>query len=489
MISKSFFKSSIIYTVVGALPYMSGFILLFWFTAWLTPVQFGINALYLSLMYFVLIVSTAGWDMSVGILHFDYRDNETKLKEFIGTVYTGLLILGGGSLILFSLGGFQFFRFTFSGGDFLELVPFGMFTILSGIFNGIFKSYTGLLVNLQKPVLFFWLNLSNFIITIIASLTLLYLFPYTLYGPVLGRLIPAIISAAISLIMVARHYGFHWHVVYFRKILSYSAPLLVSAILLWVVTYIDRFIILKFLADPVLVGVYDIAIKLVLGIDLLIAGLVNSITPKVYSIWKSQNISHSTVEVNRYYNALTALVLVLIPVIIILAPIILPFLIKKPIYYQAFQYLPLLAAGYAARVWFYMFLAPIMFFKRTRAMITISVISAVVQIGVGIVMIKMFGLWGAVLTNILIKIVQAIFLYLESRKVFQYKINKWKIVYFPILVIMLVFASEIFISSGYRIWAAGFQLIFTCALIYLTYRRELSELVGKLSHLLYKPKE
>jgi O-antigen/teichoic acid export membrane protein len=486
MISRTFFKSSLIYTLIGSLPYVSGFILLFWFTAWLTPAQFGVNALYLSLMYFVQIVSTAGWDLSVGVLHFDYRDDRTKLKEFLGTVFTGLIILGCASFILFSAGGFNLFRFTFSSGDLLELIPFGIFTILSGILTGIFKTYSGLLVAMQRPVPFFWLNLTSFLITITASLTLLYLFPFTLYGPVLGRLIPAVLTAGVSLLLLARQYGLNWRYEYLKKILSYSAPLLVYAVLTWVITYIDRFIILKFLADPVMVGIYDFAVKLVLGIELIIAGLSNTITPKVFSAWKDQKVNESTQEINRYYNALTAVVLLLIPLFIILAPLIIPLLIKKPVYYQAFEFLPLLAAGYAARVWFYMLLAPVLFFKRTRALPGIFLISGIVQVVAGILLIRWLGVWGAVWTNLLVKLVQASLLLPESRKIFHFKVNKWKIVWLPVLIILFIVATEPFAGHGNRIWFGGLQLILTGILVYFTYRKELMELPGKIFPRLFR---
>ena len=58
MINRQFAKSSFIYTLVGALPYASGFLLLPWFTQYLTPAQFGINALYISLMYLMQIFAT-----------------------------------------------------------------------------------------------------------------------------------------------------------------------------------------------------------------------------------------------------------------------------------------------------------------------------------------------------------------------------------------------------------------------------------------------
>jgi O-antigen/teichoic acid export membrane protein len=73
MITRRFVQSSLIYSIVGALPYTSGFILIFWFTRYLTPAQFGVNVLYLTLMYLVQIIATFGLDMSAAVMYIDYK--------------------------------------------------------------------------------------------------------------------------------------------------------------------------------------------------------------------------------------------------------------------------------------------------------------------------------------------------------------------------------------------------------------------------------
>ncbi len=477
MISKSFFKSSLIYTIVGALPYASGFLLLIWFTTYLTPVQFGINVLYISAMYFIQILSTFGLDMSAALMYIDYKDDSKKVKQFLGTILFGLMVFGGLAAILFLCGGFQLLNIIFSTSDILVLIPFGLFTILSAVFNGIFKTYSALLIYQQRPVRFFWLNISNFVITISGSLILLYLFPFTLYGPILGRLLAAIFAASASLLLLTKEYGFEWKKSFIKPIFTFTAPLMLFALLTWVVSYIDRFIILRFMTDPTYVGIYDFGIKLVLGIELLLVGLVNVVNPKVFTVWKNQQLHGSSVEVNRYYNGLTAFVLLLIPLFVLLAPILIPLVIKKAIYYQAFGLLAILAAGYASRIWFYMFMAPLMFFKRTKVMPRIFAASAIFEIIAAIFMIQWLGLMGAVWVNFMVKPLQALLLYLESRKVFHYSFNPWKIIYLPVIFMLVVLISEIFITNQTRIFFHAGQLLVSILLVWFAYRRELVPLI------------
>ena len=473
MISKKFLQSSLIYSVVGALPYASGFILIFWFTQLLTPVQFGVNVLYLSLMYFIQILSSFGLDMSAAIMYIDYKDEAKKLRQFLGTIMLGLLVFGLLAAIIFLAGGVKLFNIVFSEADVLVLIPFGIFTIISAVFNGIFKTYSALLIYQQRPVRFFWLNISNFVLTISGSLILLYLFPFTLYGPILGRLLAAVFAASVSILLLTKEYGFEWNKSFIKPILLFTTPLMLYALLTWVVSYIDRFIILRFMDDPTYVGIYDFGVKLVLGIELLLVGLVNVVNPRVYTIWKDQQLHGSTVEVNRYYNGLTAFVLLLIPLFVLLAPILIPLVIKKEIYYQAFGLLAILAAGYASRIWFYMFMAPLMFFKRTKVMPRIFAASALFEIIAAIFMIQWLGLMGAVWVNFLVNPLQALLLYLESRKVFHYSFNPWKIIYLPLIFMAVVIVSEAFITHQTRILFHACQLLLSVLLVWFAFRKEL----------------
>jgi len=479
MISRTFFKSSLIYSLVGALPYASGFLLLPWFTQYLTPQQFGVNAMYIALMYLIQIISSYGLDMSAAVLYFDYKDDKQKVREFLGTVFIGIALLGSITFVVFVSGGLRLFNFVFKSSDFIDLFPYGIFTIISGVFNSIFKTYSGLLIYQQRPERFFWLNISNFALTIGGSLAILYFFPFTLYGPILGRLIPAVVTAFLSLMLVRREYGLSWHSSYLRKTINYCTPIIIYSLLTWVVTYIDRFLIAGLMGDATYVGIYDIAVKMVIGLDLVMTGLINTINPKVYHIWKDHDLKESNLEINRYYNGVTALFLLVIPLFILLVPKVIPLIIHKPIYYQAFGFLAILATGYATRVWFYMFLAPLMFFKRTAALPRVFVISAIFNTVCGVVLIHFFGLAGAVWTNFLVKPVQALLMYFECRKVYTLKVNKWKIFYTPLIYILVVLTSEALVPPYMKFKAEIGQLLVAVVLIYFAYRKELIPLMNR----------
>lgn len=480
MITKQFFKSSLIYSIVGALPYASGFLLIPWFMELLTPAQFGINALYISLMYFIQIIAAWGFDVSVGVLFIEYNDNRQKMREFLGTVLIVLVFSCSVTALFFITGGIRLFDVIFGSGSTFDLIPFGIFTVVSGVLNGIFKVYSNLLIYQQRPERFLWINLLNFLLTIGFSLGIVYSFPFTLYGPILGRMIPACFSAALSVILLSTEYGTSWNKEYAIKLIKYSSPLVIFALLSWIVNYIDRFLVLRVMGDTTLVGIYDFSVKLILGIDLIQIGLISSMNPKIFTIWKTEGKQESTPEVNRYYSSFTAINLLLIPLFVFLAPLLIPIIIHKEIYFEAFGYLAILGAGYATRTWYYMSLAPVLFYKKTQVLPRVFLYSAIFEIAGSTALIYFLGLPGAAIANFLVKPVQAFFMFLESRKVFRFKVNKLKILFLPILFILVVLCSEWLATDVTRNFIHAGQLLISITLVWLAYRKEISPMMRKI---------
>ncbi len=462
-----------IYSLIGALPYTTGVILIPFFTAKLTPEQFGINAIYFTLMYFVQLISSAGLDTYIGVNYFQQKDDPRKLREFIGTVLIILITLGTAVFFIMLAGGSFMFSVIFRGDQAFSFFPFGMITVFTAIFNGFFKTYSNLLVNQQRPERFFWLNITNFLIILTASLGILYAYPYTLNGPIIGRLIPAAVSCLASVVMITSEYGFNFSRKHLDGMLAFCAPMIVYGIMIWVVNYIDRYVIKYFMIDPTYVGIFDFAVKLTMGIGLLHTGLVNTIQPKVFNIWKNSNLSESTTEINRYYNGFTAITLLVLPLVTIAIPLLVPLVIKNHIYYQAFAFIGILTLGYATSPAFYLFLAPVFYFKKTKVLPRVFLYSAVIQVVMSSLLVWKFGLMGAVFSNFLIKPIQAFFLYFESRKFFTYRLNLWKLIYMPFVVIVTGIALYCFLPDRTGIIPGCIQFALTAAMVFFTYKKEL----------------
>lgn len=483
MISSNFIKSSIVYSIVGALPYACGFILLPFYTNLLTTEQFGLLALYIALTGIFQVISGFAMEQYIAVQYIENKDNPKILRQNVATI-VGLQIIAGIVLtvIMFATGNYLLTEFSsISGGKtLLEFYPWGLMCVATAICNSMFKTYTVLLIFQQRPVRFFWVNIFNFILTLGVSLSVLYYLPYTLNGPMYGRLISGVGILALSLLLFIREFGFDINFKLAKGILNFCYPMLLGFILIWAVGNIDRYILAYFL-DAKDVGIFDFAIKCTLLLELLQSGLMSAITPKVFNIWKEQKISGSTVEVNRYFNGYTAVIIIILPLFVIAIPLLIKLVVVNTDFYTTFKFLGILAAGFAFSGIKSYFNAPLLYFKKTQAILRVNIYTLLAQLIITIILIKHEGIWGAVWAFFIVRFLQVIFLWIESRRVFNYNVNKMKLIFLPLFYIIQIVITVRFIPEEYSTVSALTQLITISCVVILVYRNEMITLLKQYS--------
>ena len=471
MISKKFIHSSLIYSIIGALPLASSVILLPFYTNLLSVSDVGILMLYISFSYFIQIMVNFALDTNIGISYFDYKNDKKKLNEYIGTVVILLLLIGSFFVLFSFLLGDKIFNFIFEPGT-LSFFPYGFMSVITAIFNSLFKTYTNLLINKQEPWKFFFLNISNFFLTISISIYGLYLFPNSLDGPILGRLLSGLVIFIMALFLFIKEYGIKFNPIFLKGIYLFCLPMVLYYLLSWVLSYISPFIVNEYLT-PKDVGIFNFAVTCTLLMEYVHLGLANSIMPKVFSLWKENDSKESTVEMNKYFNGYTALNILGLPLFIVIIPIIVPIIVTNKDFYESFSLLGVLSLGFVFRGLYNMFLGPIYFYKKTKVLPKVFLFSAILQIGITIVLIKSFGLYGVIWANFISKPFQVFFLYLESRKIFKFKFNLMKQILLPSLFIILIIITEIIMVEEYRLLIELVLLILTFILVFFIYKKEI----------------
>jgi O-antigen/teichoic acid export membrane protein len=477
MISKKFFKSSIIYSVIGALPLATSFVLLLFYANLLSTTDLGLLALYIVIALLVQIIANFAMDTSIGVHYFEVKDHPEKLKKYVGTI-AGLLIIIGVILALFSLAaGSVLFKTLWPQND-MKFYPYGFLSILTGITNSFFKTYTNLLINQEKPERYFWMNIVMFILTLVFSLGLLFIFPKTLIGPIWGRFLASIVSAAIAFFFFRKEFGISLSRSLFNGIFIFCFPVFLFILLAWVLSSLDRFII-KALMQASDVAVYDFIVKCTVMMEFIQSGLSSAITPKVFNLFKISDRKESTIEMNRYFNGFTLVNLAVIPLMIIAIPLIIPLLVKNHELYKGFSFVGILSLGFVTRSLYTMYSLPIYYFKKTRRLPVIFSIAAVVQVSLSILGIKQFGLLGVVYAGFISKFIQVFLLYLGSRSIFTFRINNVKQFYLPLFYVLLCGISFFAFQKNPGIWVYGAQLILIYAATFIVFRTELFQLLDE----------
>ncbi len=475
MIGKGFIKSTIIYSIVGSLPLASGFILLPLFAVHLGSNVYGQLALYTAFTMLIQIIINLSLDYGLQITYFENKSEQLNLGKRIGTLVSGMLIVGLLFILVLSLTGQFLFRRIFPNSG-LEFFPFGFYSLITAFFNGFSKSYNNLLINQQKPVRFFWINLLNFALTVVLTVVLLLKFPNTLTGPITARAISAGIVFLLTLYLIVRQYHLSFEWLFFRTMVIICFPVLLNYLLNWSLGYSDRFIITSFLSTRE-TGIFDFALKTTFVIDILLTGIYYTISPKLYNHLISNNVRKSDQYYNTYFNSMTGLTILLIPLTILAIHIIIPLFHVKPDYLISLRYVGLISISFLFRVLMLMYITPIYAFKKTQILPKIYGISAVIQIILSIILIKYFGLVGAVASMIVNKPIQLLLTVWYTQKIFTFSYNYKKMVIMPLIYFFIFVAGEIFAFHLDHLWLYILEFLFTGVLVLIFFRNEVRSMI------------
>ena len=475
MISKSFIKSSFIYTIIGSLPLASSILLLPFYgnTNLLSTSDFGLLAIYITISELARVLFTFSTDSFLGFNFFHYSSDQNSIKKFIGSSTIFMLVYGIGITIAFSFIGDYIFKVAFPDKN-IQYFPLGLLSALTGLFNGIFKAYSNLMIYREKPNPFFWSNILHFILVVGISVSILYVFPQSLVGPIWGRFLSSSVTFLWAIIYFIKESQLKYDKNIISKLISYSAPLYIYTILQWVVINIDKYFVLGLLSNKDL-AVFDFATKIVLAIDFLQSGLSSAIYPKIFKLWKTNNDEpQGTIEINKYFHVFTIINLIGIPLYFIAIPLIVPYVVNNNDLYASFYFLPILFAGMIVRIWYNYLIAPVVYFKKTRILPIIFSLVAIFQVFTTYKLISIYNIEGAIWANFFTKIFQVILLFFFVKSFYKLKVNIRKLVIYPTIYILFLISMELFYKDINLFIINGAHITVLTIIGYFLFRKEIN---------------
>jgi O-antigen/teichoic acid export membrane protein len=477
MISSRFLKSTVSYSIAGALPMLSGLILLPFYTNLLETADYGVLMLYVAFSLFIQILVSYSIDAYMGAHYTEVRDNVEKKRELISNSAGLLLTIGLVFIVTMLAIGKPVFDASFNRSGNMNFYPYGIMSVITGFFNSFFRSYTYLLIFEKKPGLFFLLNFANFALTIAISIIGLKLFPDSLVGPMYGRLLSGAGIFLLSLIGFLRLGGISFRFSVLKGINAFCIPYVAYVLLTWISANIDRFLI-NDLIDPEGVAIFDFAVKCTLLIDFVQSGMVSAIQPEVFAIWNREAAQGTSKESNKYFHSFTGISMLLIGLFMVCIPPLIPYLVKRDDFYDSFVIMGILASSFATRGIYYYFVSIILYLKKTRLLLYAFALSAAVQIPTTYIFTHQWGVAGAAFAALLAKVVQCLMLYFVIRNHFTIQVNISKLVIVPALIMFALgiiwYMTPEWYVLPYILFTLGVAVI-----ILIQYKKEIGLLARK----------
>ncbi|MEZ5014644.1 MAG: polysaccharide biosynthesis C-terminal domain-containing protein [Chitinophagales bacterium] len=472
---KKFLRSAFLISAGGALPLLSSVVLLYPYTQNLNTGDFGALAIFISFTILVQFLMNYGMDTYLSVHYFDHHNDPAALKVFLSKISGMLLLYGIILIILFAACGNLLFRLVFPGGN-IAFFPYGLMSVVTAFFNTYFRTYVNLQVFGDKPWKYFSMGLFNFVVTVTISTVLIYQHPFSLFGPMWGRFLSGVLIFLLSLWFVLREFGLRIDLSMLPDIRKYTTPLLLFNLLTWVLGYVNNYILNAYetTAD---VGVYDFALKCTLLIEYAGLGVLGTINPRIYKYWRENALTASTQYENRYHHVYSAFNIVFIAFNILIIPVLVHIFVLNESYYASLVFVPILCVSFVFRGAHNMFLNPLYFFKQTKKLPLVFSIAAVIQVVLGILFTKYWGIAGAVWSYFAVKVVQVFLLWIVSRRYFTFRFNIVKMIVLPgIYTLCVIF---LFTCKQLQMLEASLiQIGLALVLVGIVFRREIITLPG-----------
>jgi O-antigen/teichoic acid export membrane protein len=470
-IGKNFIKGSLTYTLAGALPMASAILLLPFYIAYLSTADFGALSVYLAFALFIQILTTFSFDTSIYIHFHEFKTNREKLASFTSSAFVLMAGIGLAIAFIFIFTGDFIFGSIFTDKT-ISFYPYGLLKAATGIFQAIFKVHGSFLQTREKPEVFFWSNIVLFGLIVAFTIGGLILFPGTLIGPVGGRLLANLILGLWAILRIFREFGVHLNLSILKESFSFNFYTFVHQVLQWVVNYFDRVIMVFYLTLSE-VGVYDFAMKCLVVIEFVLNGLHNTFYPKVVSSVMAQQEKGSSLEINRYYHGFISVIMLLTCVCVLTFPWLIETFVNKTDYQASNQYMPYIATIYIFRCIRMYFAAPYGILKFTKPLPIVSAIAAAIKIGVTVLLIERYSIYGVIAASLLSAMIEILLLRFSIQGKFTFTYNYFKIIIAPVTLVGIILVLEPYLGNVAPFILHLFYTLCCAILLAWVYRNEI----------------
>jgi O-antigen/teichoic acid export membrane protein len=221
------------------------------------------------------------------------------------------------------------------------------------------------------------------------------------------------------------------------------------------------------------VGVYVFATQCLIALELLMNGLHNSFYPKVVTAVMESGEKQSTLQINRYYHGLTAIVMLAVCMGVLLLPWAIETFVRKQSYQATIPYLPFLATIYFFRTMRLYFTVPYGILKYTKPLPVVYAIVAAIKIILMILLMPSFGVFGVIIAALTSAALEIILLRNSIKDMFRFRFNFFKIVGAPLILFVMIVALEPIMGQSYPYAIHLIYLVSCVGLLWWAYRNEI----------------
>jgi O-antigen/teichoic acid export membrane protein len=441
MPTSKFLKNSGIYIVVSILQKAIGFFLLPLYTAFLTPDDYGILNVVLSISSLLSVFFILSLNGAASRFHYIYLDDELHIKKIWGTlclfVIINSLFFGAFFIILHRLlldpftKGIAFFPFLFLG-------------IISTILSPLYLFFQTYLQTKQDGIKY-GINMTlNCLLNICLTILFVVVFRMSVLGVLLASCITSIIFFIYVLILFIPRITLSFDKIILKSSLNYSLPLVPHSLSSWLMAMVDR-IFVNNIKGKAETGLYSVGYQFGNIINVLTSAVNQAYVPWFFEREKKGEIQ----QIIKVAEILTLIYCFIALGISLFAIDILKIMVSTN-FQSAWRFTPFISFAYVFSGLYY-FYVNILFLKQTKWIPVITFGSAIVGIIFNILLIPLVGSIGASISclfSLFFSSILALFLSIRAEKI-RFKYFRMYFYVFIFFIASLIIFFPVCIKSSY----------------------------------------
>lgn len=381
-------KHSLVYVVSSLINASIPFLLLPMMTSCLTPVDYGITAMFQVVVGFLTPLVGLNVDGATSIEY--YRDVHKNLKLFIGNS----LIIAGVSFLLFFL-----LSLVFAAPLSKSIEIPSQWVVLAVVQTFLQVLVTYLLTLFQsskQSIKYGMLQISLSAINAGLSIWLVWGLDWGYVGRLTGNLMAVGLLSVASLIYLIKKYQveFRFDKVISTDILKFGVPLIPHMLGGWAMSLIDR----VFLADMIgleVVGLYSVAFQLASIFGFLTLAVNQAFVPWLFGRLSKDESPKTKTKIVKFSYLVMGLYLFCAALYVAVMPFIKKWFINSR-YHDIDLMFDILLVGFVFQGFYYLFTNYIAFAKKTKYQAMVTIIVALVKIPTTYLFVSYWGAIGAV---------------------------------------------------------------------------------------------
>lgn len=430
--AKSFLNSTLIYTIGTFGSKILSFLLIPFFSYYLTKSDMGIYDISIS------IVSLCVPLISMQISNSSYRwliNTDEKDILIRKKIVTNSLFISFVGLAIYTI-------FYYLINLFLE-IKYANYIYGLTISTSILPLFQYILRGFKLTKYFSIAGIINAFLILLLNIFFLVVFEFGIEGLFISTMIANIITIIFIMVIIKINKLIIFNRVDLdlsKKMLGYSLPLVPNTMSWWLINSADKFLILYFLSAE-MNGIYAISTRFP-----TILMIINSIFLLSWQDYileakdNDQNFGNKLFD--KFLNFQFGTILVLVS----FSELVVYLMISKD-YYESFKYMPFLYLGslYSALAGYLS--ASYLKIKSTTKILTTSIISGIINLIICVLLLKYIGLYASAIGSFIGYLVMFILRFKSSKNILKLEINTNKIILLTILTI--IFSGIIIYNNSY----------------------------------------